>query len=126
MPTPSKLQRAKACTTMSPLAVPASLHAVVAMIARDRTCLTSKGLRVTGGPVLPRQGPDSADGELITEEALIAFYTNPQKAERLQPQVKQNAKRFDGQVVQNGAVTVLWVHPPANGLRVAVSGCVFR
>jgi hypothetical protein len=126
MPTPSTLQHAKACTMMSPLAVPASLRAVVARIARDRTCLTSKGLRVTGGAVLPRQGPNSADGELITEGALIAFYTDQRKAGRLEPQVKQNAKRFDGQVVRNGAVTVLWIHPPGSGLRDAVSGCVFR
>jgi hypothetical protein len=74
---------------------------------------------------LPQQGPNSANGELITKGALIAFYTDQSKAARLEPQVKQNARRFGGQVVRNGAITLLWIHPPASGLRDAVSGCAF-
>jgi hypothetical protein len=124
-PTPGTLEHAKACVMMSPLVMPASLRAVAARIATDRTCLTSKGLRVTGGPVFPQQGSNSADGELITEGAFIAFYIDQHKAARLEPEVKQNATRFGGQVVRNGAVTVLWIHPPASGLRNAVSGCAF-
>ena len=76
-PTPSTLEHAKTCVTISPLVIPASLRAVVARIATTRICLTSKGLRMTGGPVFPQQGPNSADGELITEGAFIAFYTHP-------------------------------------------------
>ena len=82
-------------------------------------------MRVTGGPVLPQQGPSSPDGELITGGAFIAFYTDPRKAQRLEAAVKQNARRFGGQVVRNDAVTVLWIHPPASGLRSAVSVCTF-
>ena len=102
-----------------------SLRAVAARIAVARACLTSKGLRATGGPVFPEQGPGSPDGELITGGAFIAFYTDPRKAQRLEPEVRQNAIRFGGQVVRHGAVTVLWIHPPASGLRGAVSGCAF-
>ena len=80
---------------------------------------------MTGGPVFPQQGPNSADGELITEGAFIAFYTNPHEAARLEPEVKQNAKRFGGQVDRNGAVTVLWIHPPASRLHDTVSRCAF-
>jgi hypothetical protein len=105
--------------------MPASLQAVAARIAADRTCSTSKGLRVMGGPVFPQQGPNTPDGELITNRAFIAVYTDQRKAERLEPEVRQNARRFGGQIVRNGAVTVLWVRPPASGLRNAVSGCAF-
>lgn len=124
-PTPSALERASACVTMRSVAVPASVRAVLARIAAERSCLTSKGLRVSGGPVFPQQGPNSADGELATAGALIAFYDDQRKAARLEPEVEQNARRFGGQVVRNGAVTVLWIHPPASGLRDAVSGCAF-
>ncbi len=78
---------------------------------------------MTGGPVFPQQGPTSADGELITNGALIAFYTDQRKAAQLEPEVKQNARRFGGQVVRHGAVTVLWIQPPTNSLRTAVSRC---
>jgi hypothetical protein len=110
---------------MSPLVIPASLRAVVARIAKDRACLTSKGLHVTGGPVFPRQGPNSADGELITDGAFIAFYTDQRKAARLEPEVEHNARRSGGQVARKGAATVLWIHPPASGLRDTVSRCAF-
>ena len=75
--------------------------------------------------MFPEQWPGSPDGELITGGAFIAFYTDPRKAQRLEPEVRQNARRFGGQVVRHGAVTVLWIHPPASGLRGAVSGCAF-
>jgi hypothetical protein len=84
-----------------------------------------KALPVIGGPVFPQQGPSSPDGELITRGALIAFYADSRKAQRLEPQVRQNARHFGGQVVGHRAVTVLWIHPPASGLRNVVSGCAF-
>ena len=122
-PTPAKLEHAKSCVIITPLMLPASVRALVKRIAAARTCLASNGLRVTGGPVVPPQGPNSADGELITEGALVAFHTDQRKAKRLEPQLKQNAKRFNEQVVRNGAVTVLWIRPPASGPRNTVSRC---
>lgn len=103
--------------------MPAGLRAVATRIAAERTCLTRKGLSVTGGPVFPQQGPNTPDGELITTGALIAFYTDGHNAQRLEPGIKQNARRFGGQVVPHGAVTVLWIHSPASGARNALSGC---
>jgi hypothetical protein len=124
-PSSNTLEHAKACVSLSRLTLSASVRAVVARIAAVKTCLTNKGLRVGGGPIVPQQAPNTPAGELITKGAFIAFYTDQLKAERLEPQVRQNAKRFGGQVVRNGAVTVLWIHPPASGLRDAVSGCAF-
>jgi len=124
-PNPRTLEQAKACLSLSPLTIPPSLRAVTTRIAADRACLTNKGLRVTGGPVIPSQGPNSPDGELITADAFIAFYTDTDKAQRLEPQVKRNARPFGGQVVRRGAVTVLWIRVPASALRNAVSDCAF-
>jgi hypothetical protein len=103
--------------------MPAGLRAIATKIAAARTCLTRTGLSVTGGPVFPPQGPNSPDGELITTGALIAFYSDAHKAQRLEPGIEQNARRFGGRVVRRGAVTVLWIHPPASVLRNALSGC---
>jgi hypothetical protein len=101
----------------------ASVRAVAARIALAKRCLTSKGLHVTGGLVLPQQGPSSPDGELITAGAFIAFYTDARQAQRLEPEVKQNAARFHGRVVRHGAMTLVLVHPPASGLRQTASEC---
>jgi hypothetical protein len=124
-PSSSTLEHAKACVPASRFTLSANVRAVAAKITAVRTCLTNKGLRVGGGPIFPQQGPNTPAGELITGGAFIAFYTDQLKAERLEPQVRQNAKRFGGQVVRNGAVTVLWIHPSASGSRDAVSGCAF-
>lgn len=56
--------------------------------------------------------------------AFIAFYTDTDKARRLQAGLMRNARRLGGQIERHGAVTVLWVHPPASGLRTAVHTCV--
>jgi hypothetical protein len=94
-----------------------------------RTCLSMKALRVRGGPVFPQQSPSSPDGELIVGNgsggAFIAFYTDSMRARRLEPAVRQNARRFGGQVERHGAVTVVWIHPPPAGLRKSVLTCAF-
>jgi hypothetical protein len=127
-PTPPALERAGACVTLRRLAVPAAARAAVAAIASARSCLTAKGLRVTGGPVVAAEA-QSPDGELVvgdgTGGAFVAFYGDPARAERLEPAVKRNARRFAGAVERRGAVTVLWIRPPAGGLRERVETCVF-
>jgi len=55
--------------------------------------------------------------------AFIAFYTDAAKARRLQAGLTRNARRLGGQIERHGAVTVLWVHPPASDLRAAVQTC---
>jgi hypothetical protein len=132
-PTPSLLAHAKRCVALSRLVVPAALRAVFAAIAATRTCLSTKGLRVTGGPVFPpdKQNTGSPNGELVAGApgaggAFVAFYGNAQQAQRLEPDVARNARRFGGQVERRGAVTIVWIRPPARSVRLAVQTCAFR
>jgi hypothetical protein len=129
-PSPSMLEHAKGCVPLSGLVISASLRAVAGRIEVARACLTRKGLRVTGGPAFPpdRSSPSRPDGELIAGAvgAFIAVYTDPAKAQRLEPEAMQNAKRHGWQVERHGAVTVLWIHPPSSGARSTVGTCVFR
>jgi hypothetical protein len=105
--------------------------AVIARIANARRCVAGKGLRVIGGPVLPAPPPGSSspDGELIVGSAatdvFIAFYTDADKAQRLQAGVVGDARRLGGRVERHGAATVLWMRPPASGLRTAMQACGF-
>lgn len=130
-PTPgvSVLEHAKACTRLTALVISAPSRAVFVAIGKTRSCLTKQGLRVIGGPVLPAQGPNSPEGELIVTKAtaptFIAFYTSSRKARQLEPRVIQNAKHLGGQVVRRGAVTVLWTRPPTSQLRNSVETCAF-
>lgn len=113
--------------------VPAALRGVFAAIAATRTCLSTKGLRVTGGPVFPpeQQNTGSPNGELVVGApnaggAFVAFYGNAQQAQRLEPDVVRNAKRLGGQVERRDAVTIIWIRPPARSARLAVQTCAFR
>jgi hypothetical protein len=123
------LEHAKGCVPLSRIVMSVSLRAVAARIGVAKACLTRNGLRVTGGPAFPpeRSSSSSPDGELIAAVgAFIAFYTDPAKAQRLEPEAMQNAKRHGWQVGRHGAVTVLWIHPPSSGVRSSVEACVFR
>lgn len=128
-PTPSALEHARGCVALAPLVIPASERAVITALESVRTCMTGKGLRVSGGPVFPEQSPTSADGELIVGNgaggAFIAFYTDSSRAQRLEPLVRENAARFGGKVERRGAVTVLWIRRPAIALRKDVLACAF-
>jgi hypothetical protein len=124
------LEHAKRCVPLSRLVMSASMRAVAARIEVARACVTRNGLRVTGGPAFPpeRSSPSSPDGELIagTVGVFIAFYTDPAKAQRLEPQVIHSAKRHGWQVERHGAVSVLWIHPPSSSARSTVEACAFR
>lgn len=128
-PSARVLEHARGCARMQSLVIPPALRAVIAAIANTRTCLTTNGLRAIGGPVLPANpsGSSSADGELIVGSAIsgafVAFYTDPGKAQRLEPALMRNAARVGGQVERRAAVTVLWIRPPASEVRKAVEGC---
>jgi hypothetical protein len=104
---------------------------MIVALDNARSCLTTKGLRALGGPVLPpsRSGSSSADGELVVGRSpmhvvFIAFYTDAAKAQRLQAGLMQNARRLETQVERRGAVTVLSIHP-LSGSRAAVQACAF-
>lgn len=126
-PSVSALEHSKACVRLPPLRLSAAVRAVVAVIDAAHRCLVARHLRVTGGPVLPPQGPDSPSGELIVGGdhggALIAFYTDPGRAKQLEPEVIQNARRLGGHVERHGAVTVLWLRQPTGQLRGSLHAC---
>lgn len=80
-----------------------------------RRCLTAAGFRVLGGPRSPgdRNAPDTelivgGDGKM----AFIAYYDVLARAERYEPEIRRNARRFDGEVERRGRITALWVRWP--------------
>lgn len=129
--TAAGLEHAKACTRLTSLPIPASSRPIFAALERVRSCLTSRGLRVVGGPIigLGATTPDTPLGELIVVRdrapTFIAFYKSSQAARRSEPTLIQNAQRLGGVVARRGAVAVLWSRPPANDRRAAVEACAF-
>jgi hypothetical protein len=127
--TASSLERSTACRAIAPLHLSAAVRRVTAAIESARSCLTSHKVRAIGGAVLPPPANSSSpDGELIAgylpNGALIAFYRDVAKAERLEPAVLRNARRLHAQVERRRAVTIFWWRPPPATLRLAVQTCL--
>lgn len=134
-PSARTLEHTNGCVRLRSLRLSPAVRAVVAAVDQARRCLTARGLHPIGAPVLPPNPPgsSSADGELVVGRttimrkaapgAFIAFYTDVDKARRAQGRLIRNAHRLGGQIERHGAVTVVWVHPPASGLRAAVNAC---
>jgi hypothetical protein len=120
------IENARACVSVSRLVIPAPLRAVAARIARTRACLTTHGLNVIGGLVLPPQGHGSPAGELDIAEALIAFYTDRVHAQRAEPAIVKNMKRVGGGVQRADAANIAWIAPPQRRLRDIVRTCATR
>jgi hypothetical protein len=130
-PTPSVPQLLRdGCHLLTPLKLSRSMRAVTARIDRDRSCLTSKGLRAAGGPVFPSRPPDPGqpDGELVisssTHPTFIAFYTDAARAKRIEPALRREDAHKPVVLERRGAVTIAWTQAPAADLRRAVWGCV--
>jgi len=130
-PTARVLEHTKGCVRLPSLKLSPAERRMIAALDKARGCLTAKGIRALGAPVLPPNPPgsDSADGEIVVgrsaaDVVFIAFYTNTARAQQLEASLMRNAHRFKGQVERHGAVTVLWVHPPS-GVRAAVRACAF-
>ncbi len=127
--TASSLERSTSCRTIAPLHLSAAVRRVAAAIESAQACLTSHKVRTIGNALLPPPAsPNSPDGEVIAgylpNGALIAFYRNIEKAERLEPAVLRNARRLHGQVERTGAVTIFWSRPPTATLRHTVQACL--
>jgi hypothetical protein len=129
--TVNSLERATACSRLSPIAIPASWRRVFVQIGKVRSCLTSRGLRVTGGPSLgtPRNGPDTPIGELIVingnAPTCIGFYESSRVAQQYEPTAIKNMKRLGGQLARRAAVIVLWTRPPKAQLGAITEACAF-
>jgi hypothetical protein len=121
-PTAGEVEASKSCVALAPAASATAIEA----IAQTQACLRSDGLEVKGGPVPPAgHGQGGPEGELVVGDALIAFYADERFAQRAEPEVRRNAGGFGGKLERRGAVTVLWIHSPANALRARVLACLF-
>ncbi len=75
-----------------------------------KSCLTSHGLRVLGGPVdKASRGNSGASAELIARNSFIVFYPSVAVADRHAAVLRANAARLRGSITRRGAVTVLFV-----------------
>lgn len=129
-PSASELS-SKACVPLSRVAIPVVPRAVLTAIARARTCLTSHGLEVTGGPVGPEgPGPWSSPYGVLdvasvvnvpSYTAVIAFERNVHRAK---PR-KGHVIRVGAGEERRGAVTVVWRVTPTTALRRTVRACAF-
>jgi hypothetical protein len=92
---------------IAPVAISPDVRAVIAAIAKTRSCVISKGFSASGGPVLPPNpsGSDSADGEVRVKNgasaAFIAFYTA--RAKRLDSRPASFETRAASAGASNGA-----------------------
>jgi hypothetical protein len=94
------LVHTKGCVRLRSLVLSPAVRRMIAALDKARTCLTAKGLRALGGPVLPAVSRDSssADGELVVGSSaahavFIAFYTDAARAQRLQASLMRNGRR---------------------------------
>jgi hypothetical protein len=92
-----------------------------------RRCLSQAGLRVVGAERSPgdRDAPDAeliAGGGSVT--VFIAYYDEEDRAERLEPSLRRNARRLDGFVERHGTLTLLWVRGERSRMGERVRGCV--
>ncbi len=99
-----------------------------------QTCLARHGISAQGGPyfgpnLAVRPHPMTPIGELVLTSVppppLIAFYVDAHAARRAEPGVIRNIRRTGGEVERQGLVTIAWVKPPSQRLRVAVHACTF-
>jgi hypothetical protein len=152
-PTARQLERS-GCRRLVSLQLSGAELALISRLDRARTCLTAKGLRAIGGPVLPTaKAPPSgaADkskspggavlvpgapasssqpgGELVISSihpTFIAFYADAAQAARIEPTLMRQNSDTHVQVQERGAETIVWSHPPTGELRNMVSGCLPR
>jgi hypothetical protein len=137
-PAAAQLERA-GCRRLPSLKLSSAERALIVRIGDAQTCLTAKGLRATGGPLLPSSPPGGTvlpsgppgstqpGGELVLTSAhptFIAFYASAAQAARIEPALSRADSSSHVEVEAHGAETVIWSHAPPNGVRNMVSGCL--
>jgi hypothetical protein len=95
-----------------------------------RRCLEELGLHVTGAEPLPGDA-DAPDYELIANDVrarrvmvFAAYYDDEGRAERFEPSLRRNARRFDGFVERDGSITLLWVRGHESGIGERARDCL--
>lgn len=128
--TAATLAHRTGCVQLSPLALSAATRAAIQKIEGARDCLTGKGWRVTGGPVLPAPTANvpAADGELIVGSgrrgAFIVFSRDAEAAARRANAINRDALRIGGELQRRGPVTILWAHSPTSEQRSTLDACL--
>ena len=122
------LQLAGTCRRLAPVAVPLSWRVVLAALARTRSCLTDRGLHVSGGPSfgLPSDSPQTPLGELAIENGatptLIGFYASSRVAQQLEPAAIEKVRPF-GHVERHDEAIILWTGRPTSQQRMLTEAC---
>jgi hypothetical protein len=100
-PTAPVLEHVKGCVRLTSLVLSPAVRRMIAALDKARRCLSTKGIRAIGGPVLPPNpsASSSPDGELVVGQSaahalFIAYYTSAARAQRLQAGLKANARRI--------------------------------
>ena len=95
-----------------------------------RRCLEGLDLHVTGGERSP-DDRDAPDEELIANDVLkgrvmlfAGYYDDEDRAERYEPALRRNARRFDGTVERHGTLTLLWVRGDEGRLAERARDCL--
>lgn len=125
-PTAAQLERS-GCRRLASLKLSRPELALIARLDGARTCLTGKGLRASGGPVLQNPSGPAPGGELVLSSAqptFIAFYTDAAQAARLEPALARADSSSHVQVERRGAETVIWSAAPTSRLRASVRACL--
>jgi hypothetical protein len=118
-PTPQQLTRARGCARLSPLHLTAATRALIASVARVKSCLQKHGVRALGGAVLQSAAQVAAgpQGEVIAGSAdhgaFIAFYDDPALAQRAAVKLRSGTRRLHARVQRDGALTIVWIAAPA-------------
>lgn len=88
-------------------------------------CLREAGIEAIG----PASGADTTgeeapDWEIVAGSTFIGFYDDPAHAARIEPILQNNAKGFDGEVVRDGHVIVVWTEANEKE-RADIEACAF-
>lgn len=93
-----------------------------------RKCLVADGFRANGGRIDTESDPNAPDGVVYAyssgAHAQIAFYDDLARAAQHESEIRENAKRFDGEVRRIDRATIVWLRKPALGARMRVERCV--
>jgi hypothetical protein len=94
-----------------------------------RMCLDADGFQTEDWSVDTRKDRNAPDDGLLAyssgAHAEIAFYDDADRAARLEPELRANAKRFHGEVERAGRATIVWLTKPPPAVKMRVERCVF-
>ncbi len=89
-------------------------------------CVKEEGINAIGpASGADMTGDEAPDWEIVAGSTFIGFYDDPAHADRVVPILENNAKGFDGEVVREGQVIVVWTEA-AGQERAKIEACAFE